>query len=103
MVSGGRDLMARRKRVRPAKLAGKLKRIRQDNFLTQTEMAHLLGLTGNQHYISQYETGKLEPSLLVLLKYARHAGVSTDILIDDDLDLPGRLRSSSKYSGSPDQ
>jgi transcriptional regulator with XRE-family HTH domain len=33
--------------------------------------------------ISRYEHGKVEPSLLVLLEYARVAGVSTDVLIDD--------------------
>ncbi len=39
-------------------------------------------------YISGYETGKREPPLPVLLKYARLAGVSTDVLIDDKLKLP---------------
>ena len=38
--------------------------------------------------ISEYETGKREPPLLVLLKYARLAGVSTDVLIDDKTPLP---------------
>ena len=42
--------------------------------------------------ISRYETGQREPSLLVLLEYARLAGISTDVLIDDELDLPARLR-----------
>jgi hypothetical protein len=40
-------------------------------------------------HISGYETGKREPPLPVLLKYARLAGVSTDVLIDDKLKLPG--------------
>ena len=38
--------------------------------------------------ISRYETGRREPSLLVLLEYARLAGISTDVLIDDRLNLP---------------
>jgi transcriptional regulator with XRE-family HTH domain len=38
--------------------------------------------------ISEYERGKREAPLLVLLKYARIAGVSTDVLIDDKLNLP---------------
>ena len=38
--------------------------------------------------ISAYELGKREPTLLDILAYARLAGVSTDILIDDELDLP---------------
>ena len=34
------------------------------------------------------ETGKREPSLLAILAYAKLARVSTDVLIDDDIDLP---------------
>jgi hypothetical protein len=32
--------------------------------------------------------GTREPSLLTLLKYARAIDISTDILIDDEIDLP---------------
>jgi hypothetical protein len=38
--------------------------------------------------ISTYETGQREPSLLLLLEYARLAGISTDVLIDNKLKLP---------------
>ena len=38
--------------------------------------------------ISGYETGKREPPYPVLLRYARLVRVSTDVLIDDKLDLP---------------
>ena len=41
-----------------------------------------------QSRISEYEAGTGEPSLIVLLKYARLAGVAVDVLIDDKLDLP---------------
>ncbi|MGI8838842.1 MAG: hypothetical protein ACR2H4_19710 [Pyrinomonadaceae bacterium] len=41
--------------------------------------------------ISKFEHGKAEPSLVVLLKYARLAGTSTDILIDDKQTLPKEL------------
>jgi transcriptional regulator with XRE-family HTH domain len=43
--------------------------------------------------VSGYELGTREPSLPVLLKYARLAGVSMDVLVDDELDLPARLPS----------
>jgi transcriptional regulator with XRE-family HTH domain len=46
-------------------------------------------LTRNK--ISAYELGEREPPLDVLLKYARCVGVSTDVLIDDELDLPAKL------------
>jgi transcriptional regulator with XRE-family HTH domain len=42
-------------------------------------------------HISEFESGKREPSLLALVAYARLAGVAVDMLVDDDLDLPQRL------------
>ena len=41
--------------------------------------------------------GTGEPPLPVLLLYARAVNVSTDVLIDDDLDLPDRLPVKPKY------
>jgi transcriptional regulator with XRE-family HTH domain len=38
--------------------------------------------------ISQYETGKREPPLLVLLRYARLYGCAMEELVDDKLKLP---------------
>jgi transcriptional regulator with XRE-family HTH domain len=51
-------------------------------------------------HIGEYETGKREPSLLVLLSYARIAGVSTDVLIDDDFSLPESLPAKTGNEGS---
>jgi transcriptional regulator with XRE-family HTH domain len=48
--------------------------------------------------ISEFETGKREPSLIVLLRYARLAGVCVDTLIDDDLGLPAKLPAKSKHT-----
>lgn len=42
-------------------------------------------------HVSEFERGLREPSLPVLLKYARLASVSTDVLIDDELKLPENL------------
>jgi len=85
--------MGRYRREKPSHLAEKLLRIRQAHGLSQNEMIRRLGLEGiiTQSRISGYELGTREPSLPTLLKYARLAGVSTDILIDDDLDLPKTL------------
>ena len=55
--------------------------------LSQTEMAKALGLKINYSAVGQYERATREPTLLILLKYARLVGVSTDILIDDKLDI----------------
>ncbi len=79
--------MGRTKRDYPRKLARKLKRIRDREGLSQTEIASRLGVK-DRASISQFETGKIEPPLPVLLKYARLAGVSTDVLIDDKARLP---------------
>jgi transcriptional regulator with XRE-family HTH domain len=43
-------------------------------------------------HISEFERGLREPSLLTLLRYAQLADISTDMLIDDDLDLPARFK-----------
>lgn len=49
------------------------------------------------HRISDYELGKNEPPLATILEYARAANVSTDVLIDDDLDLPAKLPAKVKF------
>jgi hypothetical protein len=41
--------------------------------------------------ISGMERGEREPPLLLLLAYARLVGISTDVLIDDNVDLLGNL------------
>lgn len=73
------------KELRPKRLAEKLKRIRMDLGLSQNELLEKIGFSEHifQGNISQYELGRREPPLPVLLKYARLAGVSVDILIDD--------------------
>jgi transcriptional regulator with XRE-family HTH domain len=60
--------------------------------LTQPEMIKKLAVKEKLYpvSISEYERGKREPPLLVLLRYAKVAGVSTDVLIDDRLNLPNR-------------
>jgi transcriptional regulator with XRE-family HTH domain len=37
--------------------------------------------------ISQFESGRREPPLMVLLAYAKLAGISTDVLIDNKQSL----------------
>jgi transcriptional regulator with XRE-family HTH domain len=48
-------------------------------------------------HISEYESGKREPPLPVLLRYARLAGVPMEMLVDDDLDLPEHLPSLPEH------
>jgi len=80
-------------RARPSRLGEKLRQIRLSLGLSQSEMLRRLDAEDIIVYsqISGYETGQREPSLLILLRYARLAGVPTEALIDDELDLPGKL------------
>ncbi|MDX6498902.1 MAG: Helix-turn-helix domain [Blastocatellia bacterium] len=80
--------MGKPPREKPKRLARKLLAIREQLGASQTEMAKLLKLKKTYTVISSYERGTGEPNLLILLRYARLARVSTDVLIDDKLDLP---------------
>ena len=62
--------------------------IRKGLGASQTEMAKLLKLKKAYTVISAYEHGTREPNLLTLLRYARLAGVTMDVLVDDKLELP---------------
>ncbi len=58
--------------------------------MSQTEMLKKLGFDARLYRsnISQYERGDREPPLLVLLSYAKVAGVTVDVLIDDEAEPP---------------
>ena len=80
-------------RPKPDRLADKLRQIRLSLSLSQADIHRRLGvedLISNTH-ISRYESGLREPPLEILLQYARLAGVNTEALIDDSLDLPDKL------------
>lgn len=85
-------------RLRQKRLPEKLRAIRDALGLSQSEMLKRLGVEEliEAYRISEFETGKREPPLLVLLRYARVASISTDVLIDDELDLPARLPKQSR-------
>ena len=80
------------------RLGEKLLQIRLALGLSQDGMLERLGLAEKyfRSRISAYELGDREPHLPVLLRYARSVGVSTDILIDDELDLPAKLQKAAK-------
>ena len=93
-------------RPQTAGLAGKLRQIRARLGLSQAEMverlksqrlpASLKVYPGN---LSRFEQGEREPSPLVLLAYARAAGVAVEVLIDADLELPDKLPCVPKSAG----
>ncbi len=84
--------MGRVSREKPRLLAEKLLQVRVNLGLSQNQMLEKLGLNDKvfRSAISGYELGTREPTLPILLRYARLAKISTDYLIDDELDLPQR-------------
>lgn len=93
--------MGKQTRQRPERLPEKLLEIRQKLGLSQNGMVRRLGLEEviERDYISKYERGTLEPSLWVLLQYARAANIFVDALIDNDLALPQKLPANPKNEG----
>lgn len=89
--------MGAKARPKPKRLADKLARIREALGLSQNQLIRALQADLTQSRISDYESGVGEPSLPVILGYARLAGICTDVLLDDKLDLPSKLPSKPKH------
>jgi len=91
--------MGRGSRTQPKRLKDKLKAIRSQRGITQQEMVNLLRSHARNEfvdsgYISQFENGKREPSLPVLLAYSKLTRLSINVLVDDELDLPKSYKST---------
>ncbi|HET6977216.1 MAG TPA: helix-turn-helix transcriptional regulator [Pyrinomonadaceae bacterium] len=71
-------------RPRPKHLAEKLLQIRYKRGMSQSEVAEYLELK-DYCVVSKYELNKNEPPLVVLLAYAKLAGVPVESLIDDQI------------------
>lgn len=77
-------------RIRPEFLPLKLLAIRNKLDLSQTGMASNLsdeGIKIKRSDVSRYETGIREPSLIILLRYSKLAGVRMEMLVDDEIEL----------------
>ena len=69
----------------------RLKFLRENEKITQSELAKELGISQNTY--SQYETGARQPSLETLIKLAKFYFVSTDYILgltDDARQYPKR-------------
>lgn len=105
--------MGHNPRMRPERLAAKLREIRHHLGLSQSEMIRRLGFEGEliQSNISSYEQegehGR-EPPLIVLWAYANAGNVSIESLIDDRQRLKlsvgsaGFRKQSGKKKGTPE-
>jgi DNA-binding XRE family transcriptional regulator len=78
------------RRTMPRHLPRKLREIRERLGLGQAEMALKLKKAEPTVYpglVSRYEHGKVQPSLVVVLEYARLSGVTMEQIVDDKLKL----------------
>ncbi len=67
-------------------LGSKLRRLRIQAGLSQTELAPLIGLQeSSKGYISEIENGKKIPPAETIVRIALHFQVSTDYLLRDDV------------------
>ncbi len=61
--------------------AARLKQIRQESGISQSELAHILGVS--RTCLSNYETGARQPDRELLNQIAEHFNVLTDYLIEN--------------------
>jgi len=81
------------RRSAPKKLGKKLKQIRLNLGMSQREIVGALNykdtpLRASQ--ISQYENSQREPTMMLVLAYARLAKVPMEVLVDDKMKFPFR-------------
>jgi transcriptional regulator with XRE-family HTH domain len=93
--------MRQRRNFGPANLAKKLRQLRHGLGLSQSQMVRRLDPEEIMQYgrISEYERGIREPSLWVLLAYARAACIHLEDLVDDEIELPAELPGTVIYPG----
>ncbi len=93
--------MTKSSRLKPKRLAEKLRQMRLALGLSQNEMINRLGFAEEliREELSAFERGIRQPPLGVLLEYARVASVYVDVLIDDDQDLPNSIPNTAKHKG----
>ena|SRR5687768_3636524 len=73
------------RRPTPQHLAAKLRAIRNNFGVSQYRLAGLLQVGRTR--LSEFEWGRRMPSWIVLVRYARLAGIPLEFIVDDDIDL----------------
>ena len=72
----------------------KLRNLRENHGYTLRQLGGLLGV--HHTHISQLETGRKTPNAAMILKIADLFGVSTDVLMRDELDLGDAIGTSDE-------
>lgn len=75
------------KRRNPTRIGEKLLAIRRKLGLSQYQLAQRINPDMYYGRISDYELGKRQPNVLIMLDYARLAGIHIDDLVDDEIDF----------------
>ncbi len=78
-------------RMKPERLGEKLLAIRRKFDYSLSQMADALSTEQVKVVrtdISRFEKGQREPSLIILLRYAKLVGISLDTLADDEIEFP---------------
>lgn len=78
------------RRAMPKKLGKKMRQIREGLGMSQRQIVDALNYKATPlraSQISQYENGQREPTMMLVLAYAKLAKISTDVLIDDKMKL----------------
>ena len=88
-------------RKKTSRLGGKLRAIRLALKVSQPKLAEMVGLSGESstQAISDFERGKSDPPLEVVLAYSRLANVLMEVLADDSIDLPAKIPATKKERG----
>ena len=79
--------MGKRGYPKPKRLAEKLIAIRHSLGLSQVELARHINFSGQYGRISEFESGRRQPSVLLLLAYARAANIPLENIVDDDIEI----------------
>ncbi|HEY6805437.1 MAG TPA: helix-turn-helix transcriptional regulator [Pyrinomonadaceae bacterium] len=85
--------MGKNPRDKQVHVGTKMKQIRDALELSQNGILERLQLPPKytRKLISNYENDHREPPLIVLLAYAREAGVCLDVIANDEVELPRKL------------
>ena len=79
--------MPKRRSIKIEHLPAKLRAVRNHLGFSQSQIARQLAFEPQYNRVSEYERGRRQPSLPVLLSYARLGGIHIDDLVDDSIEL----------------
>ena len=86
-------------KIRYSTFGKRLKQIRKERNLTQSQLAEILGTS--KQVISRYEHGESNPKIELVCKYAEKLGVAVDYLLKDDVSAEPTNEFYEKVNNKP--